>query len=152
MMRLSLTGLNFIKNFEQFRPVAYPISGQWTIGYGHTGSLAEKGAMITEDQALALLASDVKVAELAVVKAVKVPLTQNQFDAVVSFAFNIGGSKFAETDFVKLLNLKEFSQAADEMLRYCYSKKVFMKGLERRRRAERAMFEGGKPVAVAASC
>ena len=95
-MKLSTNGKNIIKEHEALRLKAYlPTPNDvWTIGWGHTKT-AKQGMTITEAQAEVLLSSDVAWAEAAVNQLVKVPLTQNQFDALVSFTFNLGQSNFS---------------------------------------------------------
>ena len=85
-MRTSQNGINLIKRFEGCRLTSYKCpSGKWTIGYGHTNGV-KQGQKITKIKAEEYLKNDLKAFENAVEKMVKVPLNQNQFDALVSFA------------------------------------------------------------------
>ena len=94
-MELSDAGLDLVKRSEGFRSHTYlDVNGFPTIGYGHRILPSESFAgVITETQATALLASDLRVAERAVERVVKVHLTQSQFDALVDFCFNLGGGR-----------------------------------------------------------
>lgn len=137
-MQISEKGLALIKEFEGLRLEAYQCSADvWTIGYGHTAGV-RKGDVITKATADRMLADDVSEFESAVNNAVTAPLTQNQFDALVSLAFNIGATAFKNSTLVKKLNLRH--DAADEFLRWRYVNRVESPGLRRRREAERALF------------
>lgn len=93
MRHLTAAGLEFIKGWERFRALPYFCQGRvWTIGYGHTGlDVTAKTQDIVEEEGLNLLALDVGSAERAVARNIRVPLTDGQWDALVSFAFNCGG-------------------------------------------------------------
>lgn len=137
-MEISNKGLALIKEFEGLRLEAYQCqAGVWTIGYGSTIGV-RKGDIITEATADKMLANDIISFELVVNNEVTVPLTQNQFDALVSLAFNIGATAFKNSTLVKKLNLRH--DAADEFLRWRYVNRVESPGLLRRREAERALF------------
>lgn len=110
-----------------------------TIGYGHTGGV-RLGDEITKSRAEELLKKDLEKAERAVKSKVKVPLNQNQHDSLVSFTYNCGASAFSNSTLLKEVNAKNFSRAGDEFLKWKYSKGEVMKGLERRRAAERELF------------
>lgn len=139
----SQVGINLIKEFEGFRSNAYPDpatgGAPWTIGYGTTKGV-KKGMTVTQAQAEQLLRDDVKVFEEAVRKAVKVPLTQNQFDALVSFTYNVGPGNMTTSTLIKLINLKEYKSAAEQFLRWNKAAGKVMAGLTRRREAERKLF------------
>lgn len=137
-MKVSTNGLELIKKFEGLRLEAYLCSaGVLTIGYGHTAGV-RKGDVITKGTADKMLVDDIGVFEQAVSNAVTAPLTQNQFDALVSLAFNIGATALTNSTLVKKLNLRH--DAADEFLRWRYVNRVESPGLLRRREAERALF------------
>lgn len=137
-MKVSKTGLDLVKEFEGLRLTAYQCQANvWTIGFGHTRDV-KAGDVITAETAERMLVDDVSVFALAVKKAVTVPLTQNQFDALVSLAFNIGATAFTNSTLVKKLNLGR--DAADEFLRWRYVNRVESSGLLRRREAERTLF------------
>ncbi|CAI1880000.1 lysozyme [Serratia fonticola] len=142
-MQISNQGRNLIKGFERLELKAYPDPGTgdkpWTIGWGHTKGV-KPGVRITEQQAEAFLSEDLAVFELTVNSAVKVPVTQSQFDALVSLAFNIGGANFAVSTLVKKLNAGDPRGAADQFPRWKFANGKEMRGLVRRRAAERELF------------
>jgi len=142
-MKTSVKGREFIKGFEQLRLKAYPDPGTggkpWTIGWGHTKGV-KQGDRITQDQAEQFLSDDLAVFELTVNSAIKRSMTQNQFDAMVSLAFNIGGSAFAGSTLVKRLNTGDAKGAADEFPKWKNSGGKVMPGLVKRRTAEREVF------------
>ena len=144
MMRPSPAAYALIKEFEGLRLHAYQDSaGVWTIGWGHTGDV-KRGQSITIHQAEALLALDIGIAAAAVNRHVEAPLSQNMFDALVSFTFNLGERRLAESTLLKKLNLRDYAAAAAEFGKWVKAtikgKKVTLPGLVRRRAAERAMF------------
>jgi len=140
--RTSQAGIDLIKSFEGLRLAAYQDSvGVWTIGYGHTGT-ARPGQRITEQQAEALLREDVASFEQCVMRAVKAPLDQHQFDALVSFAFNLGCGALSRSTLLKKLNGLDYSGAADEIPRWNRAGGNVLRGLVRRRAAERDLFLG----------
>jgi lysozyme len=142
-MQISNKGRDFIKGFEALRLVAYPDPGTggkpWTIGWGHTKGV-KQGDRITQDQAEQFLSDDLAVFELTVNSAIKRPMTQNQFDAMVSLAFNIGGAAFAGSTLVKKFNAGDMQGAADQFPHWKFSGGKVMPGLVKRRAAEREMF------------
>lgn len=142
-MNLSANGLDAIKGFEQLRLTAYlDTGGVWTIGYGHTRS-ALAGMQISEARALMLLAQDVAEAVEAVNKLVRVPLEQYEFDALVSFVFNIGVGAFKSSTMLRCLNDRaEPMRIGTEFLRWVYDNGKKIAGLETRRRKERLLFLG----------
>ena len=98
-MEISQNGLNLIKEFEALRLKPYKcVAGRWTIGYGHTNGVNQNTGPITTEQAEQLLRQDVKYFENLVNDKRYVPqkINQNQFDALVSFAFNLGGGNLKE--------------------------------------------------------
>jgi lysozyme len=139
-------GRNLIMSFESFSPTVYICpAGKPTIGYGHRVLKGEIfNGPITKAQALDLLALDLAVAELDIGGLVKVPLNQFQFDALVCLAFNIGLGNFDSSTLLKKLNAGDYMGAADEFPRWdkAHVKGVLtqVKGLTRRRAAERALF------------
>jgi lysozyme len=142
-MQTSKKGRGFIKGFEALRLVAYPDPGTggkpWTNGWGHTKGV-KPGDRITEAQAEQFLSDDLAVFELTVNSAIKRTMTQNQFDAMVSLAFNIGGPEFAQSTLVKKFNAGDVLGAADQFPRWKFSGGKVMPGLVKRRAAEREMF------------
>lgn len=146
-MQISLNGLNQIKNHEGFRHNVYNDSaGYPTIGYGHKLTAAERLAglsYVTEQEAARLLAKDVASAEATVNAAVKVPLTQNQYDALVSFVYNVGGGAFRRSTMLRLLNAGDYSAAAGQFARWNKAGGRVVLGLTNRRLAEAELFRTG---------
>lgn len=142
-MRMSENGKRILKNFEGLKLCAYRCtSGIWTIGYGHTGITVKSGDIITEAAANEFFEQDIKFFENAVNTLVTVKLNQNQFDALVSFCFNVGIGKegFAGSTMRRLLNRGEYTKAANQFLRWVYSGGKISEGLRRRRIKERELF------------
>ena len=150
-MGLSAGGLNLIKSHEGPRTNAYqdPV-GVWTIGYGHTGT-AKPGQQISEAQAEQLLRKDVGWAEDAVRKNVKVPLTQGQFDALVSFTFNLGAGALGRSSLLQKLNAGDYAGAQAEFGKYVHAGGRVLPGLVRRRTEEAQLFGGQAPQGNAAN-
>ncbi|MFW1840914.1 lysozyme [Acinetobacter gyllenbergii] len=141
----SRVGIDLITSFEDLRLDAYDDGvGVWTIGYGTTiypnGIKVKKGDVCTLDQAKAYFAFDLKRFERAVNSSVKVTINQNQFDALVSLAYNIGQTAFSKSTLLKKLNAKDYQGAADQFPEWNKGGGKVMKGLVRRRAAERALF------------
>lgn len=144
-MKTSQVGIELISSFEDTKLKAYDDGvGVWTIGIGTTvypnGNKVKKGDVCTIDQAKSYFAHDLKRFEASVNKLVEVPLTQNQFDALVSLVYNIGQTAFSNSTLLKKLNAKDYQAAADQFLRWNKGGGKVMKGLVRRREAERALF------------
>lgn len=147
-MQTSDKGIALIKQSEGFRGNAYPdpaTGGKpYTIGNGTTvypsGMPVKLGDKVTEQQADSYLRNDVKKFEAAVSNAVKVKLTQGQFDALVSFTYNVGPANMASSTLIKKLNAGDVKGAADEFLRWNKAAGKVMAGLTTRRAAERALF------------
>lgn len=144
-MVVSLLGVDLICGFEGKRLAAYDDGvGVWTIGFGTTvypnGIKVQKGDTCTEAQAKAYMAHDLKKFELAVNNAVKVPLNQNQFDALVSLAYNIGTNAFSKSTLVKKLNASDIQGAADQFDVWVNAGGKRMQGLVNRRAKEKALF------------
>ena len=114
-LKVSRAGIELIKSFEGLRQTATRLpDGRWTLGYGHTFS-AREGARVTQEDADALLRFDLLPIVDAVNNLVLVPLNQNQFDALVSFCFNIGVDNFAVSTVLKRLNEGKPAEAAQAM-------------------------------------
>lgn len=140
-MNISQDGETLIKGFEQLRLDAYLDSKKIpTIGWGHTGKNVYMGLTITEEQAELFFQSDLNSPITFINKYVKVSLEQYQFDALVSFVFNVGVGNFLSSTLLKLLNAKDYQGAAEQFPRWNKSGGVVINGLVRRRNAERAMF------------
>lgn len=136
-LSLSAAGLVSIANLEGFSEDAYiPIPGDVpTIGFGSTEGV-RMGDTITVPKALERLMRDVGVAESAIGRCVKVPLSQSEYDAFTSFAFNVGGDAFCSSTIVKKLNAGDYDGACDELERWVYSQKRVVPGLVNRRQVE----------------
>lgn len=136
-LSLSAAGLVSIANLEGFSEKAYiPIPGDVpTIGFGSTEGV-KMGDTITVPKALERFMRDVGVAESAIGRCVKVPLSQSEYDAFTSFAFNVGGEAFCSSTLVKKLNSGDYDGACDELERWVYSQKRVVPGLVNRRQVE----------------
>lgn len=144
-MHVSPSGIDLICDFEGKRLVAYDDGvGVWTIGFGTTiypnGIKVKKGDVCTEAQAKAYMAHDLKKFELAVSNVVTVPLSQNQFDALVSLAYNIGTNAFKNSTLVKKLNAGDIRGAANQFDVWVKAGGKRMQGLVNRRAKEKALF------------
>ena len=144
--KIGQAGLALIKQYEGCRLAAYRCAaGVWTIGYGHTAGV-HSGMTITQAQADAYLQQDIAKFEGYVNNPAYVPITeqlnQNQFDALVSFAFNLGAGNLR-----KLCKGRTAAQIAQAMTQYCKANGKVLAGLRRRRAAEQALFN--KPVSAA---
>lgn len=149
-MQISQKGIDLIKSFEGLRLTAYkavPTEKYWTIGYGHYGSDVRHGEKITEAQAEALLKKDLQKYVDGVNSLVKVPVNQNQFDALVSFAYNCGVGALQTSTLLKKLNAKDYAGASLEFAKWNKSGGKVYQGLVTRRAKETALFN--TPVAVA---
>ncbi|EOC1259856.1 lysozyme [Cronobacter sakazakii] len=145
MMQISDKGISLIKQFEGLRLTAYQDSvGVWTIGYGWTqpvdGKPIRLGMTIKEETAERLLRTGLVGYESDVSKLVKVTLTQGQFDALVSFAYNLGARALSNSTLMQKLNSGDYAGAADEFPRWNKAGGKILPGLTRRREAERALF------------
>ncbi|MCP4789170.1 MAG: lysozyme [Gammaproteobacteria bacterium] len=149
-MKTSQAGKEFITEHEGVRLSAYQDqAGLWTIGVGHLIRSYEQhltGAPITMAVALELLANDLVSAENDVKNAVSVELDQNQFDSLVSIAFNIGGSQFRSSTFKKRINAGDTRERITEAWRWwnkytdANGNKVVSRGLDLRRTAETDLY------------
>lgn len=145
-MKTSNQGINLIKHFEGLELEAYPdpaTGGEpYTIGYGHTGKDVKLGMVITEERAEELLREDLERFEKHVEKKSDVELTQYQFDALVSFTYNVGPTNLSRSTLLKKLNECDFIGAANEFPRWNKAAGKVMRGLTNRRNAERLVFLG----------
>ena len=149
-MHLSDSGVNLIKNFDGLRLSAYQDSaGVWTIGYGHTGGV-KPGDRITQGQAEALLRKDTGWAQDAVRQQVQVPLTQDQFNALTSFTFNLGAGALRDSTLLSKLNAGDYAGAQAEFGRFVHAGGRVLQGLVRRRAAEAALFGSHAPSGTTA--
>lgn len=146
-MKISKAGLNLIKEFEGIRLESYKCpAGIWTLGIGHTSAAGppkvEPGMRITVQEAYDILNRDLDQYEAAVNKYVKVPLTQNQFDALVSFVYNVGVGAFQKSTLLKKLNAGQYNAVPGELMKWTKAGGKELAGLVRRRRAEAALWRG----------
>jgi lysozyme len=141
-MNLSDDGLALIKRFEGLSLKAYLCPARvWTIGYGTTRGV-RPGQVISEAEAETMLRADVARFAQGVAERLQVPVTQGQFDALVSFAYNVGLAAFGKSTLLRLLNDSKYSLAAEQFPRWNKAGGKVLSGLTKRRAAERAMFEG----------
>ena len=146
-MKISKQGLELIKEFEGVRLESYKCpAGIWTIGIGHTSAAGapdvKPGMKITLQEAYDILNRDLDQYEDAVSKFVKVPLTQNQFDALVSFVYNVGVGAFQKSTLLKKLNAGQYDAVPNELMKWTKAGGKDLPGLVRRRRAECALWRG----------
>ena len=144
-MQTSDKGIALIKEFEGCKLTAYQDSvGVWTIGYGWTqpvdGKPIRAGMTIKQETAERLLKTGMVSYESDVSRLVKVGLTQGQFDALVSFTYNLGALSLSTSTLLRKLNAGDYAGAADEFLRWNKAGGKVLNGLTRRREAERALF------------
>jgi lysozyme len=143
---ISTNGIDFIKSFEGYRGNPYTDSvGVWTIGYGHTEGVGPNTKPITETEASELLGRDLDSAYAPAVNALNLELTQNEFDALVSFVYNLGTGIVAPTTTIGAdLRRHDLAKAANDILMYDHAGGNVLPGLTRRRQAERALFLKGE--------
>jgi lysozyme len=140
LLRISDAGIALIKRFESFCATVYLCpAGKPTIGYGHVVLLGEQFGTITEAEAIELLRRDLAIAEGAVRRLITVPLTQSQFDALVSFTFNVGEGALERSTFRRRINQGNWALAKRELLRWVYADGKRLKGLVVRREEEAGM-------------
>lgn len=139
-MKISASGLALLKGHEGCAFKAYlDTGGVWTIAYGHTRGVKE-GDTCDADQAVAWLDEDADEAKRAVNQLVTVPLSQNKFDALVSFVFNIGRPAFFTSTMLRKLNASDFAGAALQFGRWVYDNGRIINGLVARRTDEKDLF------------
>lgn len=136
-----MTGLDIVKEAEGLRLSAYLCpAGIPTIGYGHTKGV-KLGDTCTKEQAEKWLENDFFTAKQEVKAVVKVPLRENQLDALASFVFNLGVRKLTQSTLLKKLNAGDYNGAAAEFDKWVFAGKVKLNGLIKRRAKERQLFE-----------
>lgn len=139
-MRISGQGLELIKQFEGFSASAYLCpAGLRTIGYGHVLKAGE-AETVDEVQAEQWLRQDVRIAEAAVARLISRVLTQGQFDALVSFTFNLGGAALQRSRLRRMVNRGEHAAVPGELTRWVYARGRVLSGLVARRAAEGRLY------------
>lgn len=139
-MRTSERGKELIKSFEGFRLQSYQcLAGIWTIGYGHTRNVS-RGDVMTRETAEHYFNESILQKEQIVKKLVTVSLNQQQFDALVSFVFNLGEGNFRRSTLLQKINQNDFAGASQEFKRWIYANGKQAPGLLRRRKAEEQLF------------
>lgn len=138
---INLAGLNLVKYFEGFRNKPYLCSANYlTIGYGHKINIDESFQQITRKQANILLRQDLLIAEQAVLRNINNQLTDNQFSALVSFTYNLGGAALQRSSLRQKINYGDYQAVAYELLRWVHAQGKVNLGLIRRRQAEVKLF------------
>ncbi|MBT2771327.1 lysozyme [Halomonas sp. ISL-60] len=142
--KIDEAGINFIKQHEGFSTTAYKDSaGIWTIGYGSTrihDRHVKSDDVVTEHQAINQMIQDLETFENAVNESVKVYLSQSQYNALVSFTYNVGSHAFKTSTLLKKLNQSDYQTAANEFLKWVHAGGQRIQGLVNRRTDERALF------------
>ena len=143
-MRISTVGVDLIKEFEGCKLEAYQCSADvWTIGYGHTRDV-EEGDKITQKVADYFLEYDVAMVETHCKRLITVPLKQHQWDAIVSWCYNLGCGNLRASTLLKKINASEIDKVSEQIVRWDKVNGQSLAGLTRRRLAEAALFDSGK--------
>jgi len=150
-MNLSAMGLELVKRAEGFRSMLYTdVAGFPTIGYGHRVKPSESfAAGIGEPEAAVILAADLAEAERAVIRLVRVPLAQGQFDALVDFCFNLGEGRLATSSLLVELNAGRYEAAGRQLLSWDHAGGQVIAGLKARRQAELELWTSSTAQAAA---
>ena len=144
ILNTSMEGVSLIKKFEGCELEAYQCSANvWTIGYGHTKDV-EKGDTITKEEAEQMLVDELHEYENYINKYVNVALSQNQFDALVSWVYNLGPANLKASTMLKVLNSGEYEDVPAQMKRWNKAGGKVLEGLIRRREAEACLYQGKK--------
>jgi len=145
MRHTTATGLSLIKEFEGFSNKIYlDAAGLPTIGYGHLLRSGEEEMFrrgISHEAAIALLIKDVEASERAVLRLISIPLTDGQFDALVSFTFNLGAGALQRSTLRRKVNREEHADVSAEFMKWVWAGGRRLKGLIRRRTAEAALYQ-----------
>jgi lysozyme len=142
-MHPSAQCVELVRRYESFsaRPYLCP-AGVWTIGYGHTSGVGPTSSPITEERASALLRAELESFAVAVFEMVKTPINQAQFDALCSFAYNLGSAALRGSTLIKRINAGDMGGAAEEFSKWVKAGGKTLPGLVRRRADEKALFMG----------
>jgi lysozyme len=139
-MNIGQKGIELIKHFEGCELEAYKCpAGVWTIGYGHIKGVSE-GMSITQEQAEQMLLDELKEYENYINELVVVDLSQNQFDALVSWVYNLGPANLKSSTLLKVLNSGDYAGVPDQIERWNKAGGKVLEGLIRRRQAESSLF------------
>lgn len=143
MRHITEDGLRLIRRFEGFSAMPYLCpAGYLTVGYGHVVKNPEAFRQpITEDDATEILTVDVETAERAVLRLITVPLTDGQFDALISFTFNLGSGALQRSTLRRMINREEHEEAPAEFMKWIWAGGKKLKGLVRRRQAETLLYQ-----------
>ena len=141
-MKISEEGIELLKKFEGCKLEAYQDSvGVWTIGYGHTKGVY-KGMTISQDDAEEMLEEEMEEYEGYIEEYVEVPLSQNEFDALVCWVYNLGPTNLRNSTLLMVLNQSKFDEVPEQIKRWNKAGGEVLKGLVRRREAEALLFQG----------
>ena len=141
-MKTGTKGIELIKHFEGCELEAYKCAaGVWTIGYGHIKGVTPESA-ITQEQAEQMLVEELNEYEGYINDMVTTPLSQNQFDALVSWVYNLGGGNLKASTLLKVLNSGDFNGVPAQLMRWNKAGGKVLEGLTRRRQAEADLFSG----------
>ena len=141
MRHITQDGIDLIKRFEGFSSTVYICpAGYPTIGYGHLVRSAESFNEISETEAEELLCRDVESAERAVLRLVNAPLTDGQFDALVSFTFNLGSGAFQRSTLRRKVNRQAHDEVPEQLMRWVWAGGRKLNGLRKRRSAESILY------------
>jgi lysozyme len=141
-MKTSSNGIDLIKHYEGCETEAYLCPANvWTIGYGHIKGVQE-GDVITEQQAHDMLVEELNEYEEYVNTKVMVDLNQDQFDALVSWVYNLGSGNFTSSTLLKVLNSGDYAGVPEQILRWNKANGQVLEGLSRRRESEAELFSG----------
>ncbi len=147
-MNISAEGIALIKKFEGCELEAYKCSaGVWTIGYGHTKDVVE-GMTITQEQAEEMLVEELHEYEKYVNESATVALSQNQFDALVSWVYNLGPANLKASTMLKVLNSGKYEDVPAQIKRWNKAGGKVLEGLVRRRAAEACLFSGKEWIEI----
>jgi lysozyme len=142
MRHITQDGIDLIKRFEGFSSTVYICpAGYPTIGYGHLVRSGESYTEITETEAEELLRKDVESAERAVLRLVNVPLTDGQFDALVSFTFNLGSGAFQRSTLRSKVNRQAHAEVPAQLMRWVWAGGRVLRGLVIRRTSEASAYK-----------
>ena len=145
MQHITQDGLDLIKRFEGFSPTVYICpAGYPTIGYGHLVHDHEQDRYqqgITEQEAEDLLRRDAQAAERAVLRLIDVPLTDGQYDALVSFTFNLGAGALQRSTLRRKVNREQHAEVPAQLMRWVWAGGRKLKGLQKRRKIESRFYQ-----------